>query len=300
MSKQENSPEDRLDDLPKRIERLLEHLGIRNVELARRLGVSRSYVTNLRKGHHCSLPVLTLIEKLESDCFPPAVEARVVEMPVPPKPVVLTPMRGIGGFQSFPGGRMGGGEETRSPMFHPGNGNGHGHGNGNGNGNGKQVGMGNRVDLNQPLVQVENGEIHVPLLVGDPSMPREWQPAFLPLWRQYDVATRTLSELGEVAGAGGCLTTDVEDAQAFAMRVEGDEMAPMIFGGDSIVLSPKEPIRTGGVALARLREVDGGGVLLRQVMLTERGRVLGKEPGGGVRLDECVWVVAVWAVVRKL
>ena len=142
--------------------------------------------------------------------------------------------------------------------------------------------------------------------VGEPAMPRKWQPAFLPLWRQYDVSTRSLGELVQQEGASGCLTTDVDDPKAFAMRVEGDEMAPLIFGGDFIVISPKEPIRTGGVALAQLREQDGGGVLLRQVSLTERGRVLGRGPGGilegaaGIELEDCVWVAAVWSVVRRL
>jgi hypothetical protein len=83
----------------------------------------------------------------------------------------------------------------------------------------RPAGNGNVRDLSQPLVTVEHGKIRVPLLVGDPSMLREWRSAFLPLWRQYDVATRMLAQLCDVAGAGGCLTTEVEDEQAFAMWV---------------------------------------------------------------------------------
>ena len=268
------------------------HLNLRASKLAVRLGVHRSYLSNLKKGSRCSLPVLTLIEKLEAECFgPPPEEPVFVEVPIPPRPVILPTKQGIGWFKSFPAGQVPGLEGGMPELAMQ-----------NGAKNRDAVAAEVRAGMRVPEALKEGlTRGVVPLAVGEAELPREWQPAFLPLWRQYDVATRTLAQLCEVAGAGGCLTTDVADERAFAMRVEGDEMAPQIYGGDFIVMSPKEPIRIGGVALAQLREQDGGGVLLRQVSLTERGRALGKGAEGvEVRLEDCVWVVAVCSVVRRM
>jgi SOS-response transcriptional repressor LexA len=54
-------------DVSTRLIALREKLGIRSAELARRLGVSRSYVTHLEQGKPCSLPVQKLIEKMEAE-----------------------------------------------------------------------------------------------------------------------------------------------------------------------------------------------------------------------------------------
>lgn len=50
-----------------RVKALREKLEIRQAELARWLGVSRSYITHMEKGKPCSYPVQKLIERLEAE-----------------------------------------------------------------------------------------------------------------------------------------------------------------------------------------------------------------------------------------
>ena len=50
-----------------RVKALREQLDIRQAELARWLGVSRSYITHLEKGRPCSYPVQKLIERIEKE-----------------------------------------------------------------------------------------------------------------------------------------------------------------------------------------------------------------------------------------
>ena len=54
-------------DMSARVIALREKLDIRQAELARLLGVSRSYITHMEKGKPCSYPVQKLIEKLEAE-----------------------------------------------------------------------------------------------------------------------------------------------------------------------------------------------------------------------------------------
>ncbi len=54
-------------DISDRVKCLREKLDIKQAELARWLGVSRSYVTHLEKGRPCSYPVQKLIERIERD-----------------------------------------------------------------------------------------------------------------------------------------------------------------------------------------------------------------------------------------
>ncbi len=54
-------------DMSARVVALREKLNLRQAELARLLGVSRSYITHMEKGKPCSYPVQKLIEKLEAE-----------------------------------------------------------------------------------------------------------------------------------------------------------------------------------------------------------------------------------------
>jgi SOS-response transcriptional repressor LexA len=54
-------------DMSSRVKVLREKLNIRQAELARWLGVSRSYITHMEKGKPCSYPVQKLIERLEAE-----------------------------------------------------------------------------------------------------------------------------------------------------------------------------------------------------------------------------------------
>lgn len=54
-------------DMSARVKALREKLEIRQAELARWLGVSRSYITHMEKGKPCSYPVQKLIERLEAE-----------------------------------------------------------------------------------------------------------------------------------------------------------------------------------------------------------------------------------------
>lgn len=49
---------------------------------------------------------------------------------------------------------------------------------------------------------------------------------------------------------------DVNDAQAFALEVKGNSMAPRIEDGDIIVVSPKLEARSGDICVVRVNEED--------------------------------------------
>ncbi|MGA9117362.1 MAG: XRE family transcriptional regulator [Bacteroidota bacterium] len=49
---------------------------------------------------------------------------------------------------------------------------------------------------------------------------------------------------------------DVKDPEAFALRVKGASMAPRIEDGDTVIVSPKTPARTGDVCVVRVNGED--------------------------------------------
>jgi len=49
---------------------------------------------------------------------------------------------------------------------------------------------------------------------------------------------------------------DVKDANAFALKVDGDSMSPRIENGDVIIVSPKREVRTGDICVVRVDEED--------------------------------------------
>jgi repressor LexA len=49
---------------------------------------------------------------------------------------------------------------------------------------------------------------------------------------------------------------DVKDANAFALKVQGDSMSPRIEDGDVIIISPKREVRTGDICVVRVDEED--------------------------------------------
>lgn len=73
-------------DMSARVKALREKLDIRQAELARWLGVSRSYITHMEKGKPCSYPVQKLIERLEAEAA-----AREQRMKWNPQPEPSTP-----------------------------------------------------------------------------------------------------------------------------------------------------------------------------------------------------------------
>lgn len=81
-------------DMSARVKALREKLDIRQAELARWLGVSRSYITHMEKGKPCSYPVQKLIEKLEAEA-----SAREQRLKWPDsdtaKPTAIQPVRRI-------------------------------------------------------------------------------------------------------------------------------------------------------------------------------------------------------------
>ena len=49
---------------------------------------------------------------------------------------------------------------------------------------------------------------------------------------------------------------DVKDANAFALKVDGDSMSPRIEDGDVIIVSPKREVRSGDICVVRVDEED--------------------------------------------
>jgi len=49
---------------------------------------------------------------------------------------------------------------------------------------------------------------------------------------------------------------DVKDANAFALKVDGDSMSPRIEDGDVIIVSPKREVRNGDICVLRANDED--------------------------------------------
>ena len=49
---------------------------------------------------------------------------------------------------------------------------------------------------------------------------------------------------------------DVKDANAFALKVDGDSMSPRIEDGDVIIVSPKREVRNGDICVIRINDED--------------------------------------------
>lgn len=49
---------------------------------------------------------------------------------------------------------------------------------------------------------------------------------------------------------------DVKDANAFALKVDGDSMSPRIEDGDVIIVSPKREVRSGDICVIRVNDED--------------------------------------------
>ena len=49
---------------------------------------------------------------------------------------------------------------------------------------------------------------------------------------------------------------DVKDANAFALKVDGDSMSPRIEDGDVIIVSPKREVRNGDICVIRVNDED--------------------------------------------
>jgi hypothetical protein len=264
----------RLLDLPERLRILLFKLNINRSKLAQRLGVSRSYITQLSHGARCSLPVLTLIERLEWECA----QGRVSGLPVG-----TVAGKGSGGLSDYANGTA----HRVAPL------------------------KGSLASASEPMsVATSGGVLGGPNHVANAGSTGEnasvSRQASLPLWSEEGVGQCLLEELSCAQLTTRHLTVDVEDPQAFAMQVEGGAMEPLISPGDCVVVSPREPLRTGSIVVVRLREDLGGEVLVRRLTLSNRGQTLslcslsaGFAPLA-VELEECEWIYVVRLSVRKL
>jgi SOS-response transcriptional repressor LexA len=67
--------------------------------------------------------------------------------------------------------------------------------------------------------------------------------------------------------------TDCKDPNAFAIRLEGDSMAPNFLPGDLIIVAPNSEPRNGKVVIARLRDDDSALFKLYHVVGTEADKV---------------------------
>lgn len=266
----------RLSDLPERLRVLRFKMNINRSKLAQRLGVSRSHITQLSNGARCSLPVLTLIERLEVECAQGRVPSMVASG---------DPGKGNGGSSGYANGTahwmtsLNGDLPPAAALAFGGD-------------------LGDRDNRFASRDNAANrGSMGEGVRVG--------RQASLPLWSEEGVGQCLLEELSCAQLTTRHLTVDVEDPQAFAMQVEGSAMEPLISPGDCVVVSPREPLRTGSVVVARLREDLGGEVLVRRLTLSNRGQTLSlcSLSAGFAPLtfevEDCAWMYVIRLSVRK-
>ena len=93
---------------------------------------------------------------------------------------------------------------------------------------------------------------------------------------------------------------DLEDANAFALRIEGDSMAPRFRDSDIVICSPKRPAESGDAVVAKIRSeqttckmlyVDGRNVILSPI--NER------YPAQVYQMEEVDWVYPVVICQRR-
>ncbi len=90
---------------------------------------------------------------------------------------------------------------------------------------------------------------------------------------------------------------DVKDANAFALKVDGNSMSPRIENGDVIIVSPKREVRNGDICVIRVNDED----TLKKVIF-ENGYVhlvplnLSFEPVSVKKRD----VAFIWRVVKVI
>ncbi len=98
----------------------------------------------------------------------------------------------------------------------------------------------------------------------------------------------------------------VEDEQAFAVRINGEAMAPHYPEGCIAIICPGLPSRNGDLVLARLRDERGGGTILRLVHFIQDGESLvltsthAAYPPLTVQKEDLLWLAPVTVSLRHL
>lgn len=124
--------------------------------------------------------------------------------------------------------------------------------------------------------------------------------------RTIPVLSWALAELGEhfhrlPGDWDDRVATDCEDAQAFAVRMEGDSMEPRYLSGDVLILAPDSPVTDGCLAVMKLAE---GGFVFRRI--EHRPGILrliplnNDWPSEELATDAVSWIFPVWGMVRKV
>lgn len=96
--------------------------------------------------------------------------------------------------------------------------------------------------------------------------------------------------------------TDCRDAEAFAVRLEGDSMAPAYEPGDLLVLMPGAVAHAGHLVVVRL---SGGGVLFRRLVWRDGQeiRLMALNPAYGAQsmpVSEVLHCWPLWGVWRQV
>lgn len=96
--------------------------------------------------------------------------------------------------------------------------------------------------------------------------------------------------------------TDCRDAEAFAVRLEGDSMAPAYEPGDLLVLMPGAVAHAGHLVVVRL---SGGGVLFRRLVWRDGHeiRLMALNPAYGAQslpVSEVLHCWPLWGVWRQV
>ena len=92
---------------------------------------------------------------------------------------------------------------------------------------------------------------------------------------------------------------DVTDTSAFALRIEGDSMAPRLRHGDVVIVSPDTPLKEGSCVVAKTK---GGEVTCKVYRLREEKIVLESEnpafPALVLTKDDVLWMYPVAKSIR--
>jgi len=67
LAKTKPAPKTTVNDLPRRVKTLRDHLGVTRPKLAVMMGVCRQYITKVENGYRASKPFIKLVERMESE-----------------------------------------------------------------------------------------------------------------------------------------------------------------------------------------------------------------------------------------
>lgn len=239
---------------------LRDHLGLNQVEMGTKLGVSRNYVSMIEKGRSPSKSVRMLIENLWETTFgegvsledlPPKTSGARSKLKAAREAKGMTPSQlakavgySLAVYQEIEDGRSGMGEK-----------------------------MARRVAevLGIDEADLTNGSDHPPTRNGmhgtfgatpDIELPPGMKAKYVPLLSMAQCGTMVAYD-DTAYTHDGFLAFDPKDPKAFAVKLAGDSMAPRFEAGDVAIVYPSKPPKNGGVVIARLNDDHGGDVMLK-------------------------------------